>query len=396
MGIAVGFSHITGFIIKIAFRIQLPPNDYGIFAYFVGFYPFFLLLGHIYLEYPIVASVSENPNDSEENDQKKSQLLSVTAITASSSAFLYFLWTGFGTGQWILSSFFSFVMFTAAFSNVTLAFSRGRGVFQPTGYAWLTTGLLRGGLLALFTTGILLSASLETASIVFALPWLTWPLIIMYYREWIRPTIPSRSFVKPFVSNGTWSLLVGLAIQIPLSVSLLFLKDSYGFTEVGDFDIALISYSVFSIIIAGAVYVTNAKARELPAFPDFARRVLFWLCSLMLLGFISAMIFSHPLESIVSNLLQQIGMPVSIYWSVIILLTVAVPVRIAMEIIVAYLQGRGVFKPVGIITIICAISGLPFLFLLINQTALIGGALGIGIINIVTLLILLIYGFRKF
>jgi len=392
LGACVMLSHGVSFIAKVVFRASLDPESYGIFAFFANAFPTFLLVAHLYLEFPIVSKVSENPTDRQMYERTKAELSSTAIMTSGLVGVFFFFWTGATTGYWYLSAFTAMVLMVSAICNVLLAFSRGQDRLGPTGIAWLLGGVARLAFLLCFVWGILFPRTLASACVAFTLPWVFWLIAVVHYEGLPRPAMPSLSFIRPYYRDAFLAFLTGLALQLPPFASILIIMEAYGFVELGDFDIALISYSLFSVIVAGAAYVVLAKARRMPAFTLYAGSLLKKLGPVLVVFSILIITTSSYLEPLGLAVLAKVGLPNTVYWPVVTLLVFAVPVRILLELIVPYFQGHGVFKPVGVIAMATVLGSLPILFIVIVNWSLVGAAIGIGLVNLVMLLALGLFG----
>ena len=393
--ICLSISQGSGLLARLLFRTILDPNAYGILAYFLGLFTFMMTFAHGYLQFPVVAYISERPDDNEFYSYSRSNILTISLLASIASASILFLWGWLETGYWTLSLLFSLILIVYATSINLHAFPRGRDDLKSTGLSAFLTGIARMIFLLMFAVGFLLTPNLLDATVVYIFPFLIWILVYVVYDGVPRIKIPSKDFLSPYFKDSILSLLAGVSTQVPIVFSLITLESLFGFTIVGNFDIALIGYSVFSALVTGAAYVTLSKARSLPSFSKFAKAILVKLGPWMLVVWTSLSILSIVFAADAINILIAVGLPPSAYWPGIILVIFAVPSRIFIEIFVSYFQGRSKFKPIGVIPISIAILSLIPLFMIIEVFSIMGSAIGLGVINLITLVGLCIYGLKR-
>jgi O-antigen/teichoic acid export membrane protein len=394
LSVAFAFSQFSGFLLRIILKIELTDIEYGLFAYATRIFLFVFSFAHMFLRYPTIAKISENPNDQELYSRSKSQISSVTVIISIIASFILLFWLLFEGIVFSVSFILSCVLIVYAFGFNLHGFLLGRGMIKPTAAASTATGLTRFALILLLSFGII-EMTLEMATAVYAIPLVLWMITYLLWDSYPRPSKPKVDYIYPYFRDSSLSLSISVSGQVPIFLSILLLEIFLGYAAVGNFDIALIAYSAAALVISSIGYVTIAKARSFPKVRSFlvviGKKLAFpiALCSIGLIA------ISSIFESSLSGVLLLVGLPVSIYWPAVILLAIAVPPKMVLEMFLSYLQGRGHFKLTAYHSFVSLILTIPLIIFFTLQWGIMGCALAVGLADLIRFLFLVIGSIRS-
>jgi O-antigen/teichoic acid export membrane protein len=183
-------------------------------------------------------------------------------------------------------------------------------------------------------------------------------------------------------------------MQLPVVLGVVLLTSFHGFHTAGDFDIALLPFFALAALFSGISFVTISKARKLPSFRTLLNKMKRSAALPMFALSILFLVVAFFFESSIKPMLTLLGLALTVYWPVVLLVAVGVPFRIAVSIFVSYFQGHGAIKPVGAIIGICSIGSIPIQVLLAYYLSIEGVILSIILINAAIVLLLLVYGYR--
>jgi len=199
MSLFFGFSQITGFVARIIFKVTLPPQEYGVFAFFTNTFPFFATLNAFSLHVPVISSISARPSDDNLYRGLLAQLYSTSMITGIALAVLYFSWSFLATSAFLLAAYFAIMIIVYSVSQVLHCFPRGRDRLRPAAVSMVLVGTGRISLLIPFILG--LASDLLAAAVIYTIPLLGWWLAFLRYEGIHSPRRPNRSDVLPLYRN---------------------------------------------------------------------------------------------------------------------------------------------------------------------------------------------------
>ncbi|MHA2003078.1 MAG: lipopolysaccharide biosynthesis protein [Candidatus Thorarchaeota archaeon] len=393
MSLFFAFDQAMGFIARIAFRLTLDADMYGVFAFLINIFVFFAGLNGFSMNVPIIARISENPQDDTFYRSFSSQILSASIVFGSVLSTVFFLWTLPVTSELVVVLFLAVMILLYSTGQIIHCFPRGRERFRPAAVSLLLVGICRVVLLIPFLSGVF--TNLLFAMLLYVGPFLGWWASYLFFEG-----VPSLRYPKPKLLLSVYtdsfiSYLYPLGMQIPVVLGVIFLTGFHGFHTAGDFDIALIPYFALAALFTGISFVTISKARKLPSFRSLLKTMK---VSAFLPLFALSMVFivaAFFLESAVGPILTLLGLPFAVYWPVVLLVAIGVPFRLVISVFVSYFQGHGAIKPVGVIIGICSIGSIPLQIILAYYLSIEGVILSMVLINAAIVLLLLGYGHRK-
>ncbi len=393
MSLLFGFSQVTGFIARIVFKQNLTADQYGIFAFFINLFPFFVTLNAFSLHVPIISIISTRPSDDNLYHAIQAQIFTSSLITGIPLSALFFLWTYWTTSSLQLSTFFAVMVVVYSTSQVLHCLPRGRDQLRPAAVSVLIVGIVRIALLFLFL--FVWAGDLFGAILVYTLPVLGWWVSFLFHEGVPSLSRPRLKDVIPLYKDAAFSSLYLLANQLPIVLGMAFLIYFHGFGVAGDFDIAMIPYAGLIVAFSGISFVMISKARKLPAFHKTMEKLASRVILPLVVVFALIAVLAVQLENPARDLVSLLGIQGPAYWAAVILVVVGVPAAIILAMLVSYLQGRGVIRPVGIIAILCAIGSFPLQYLLIMVFSINGAALAIALANVLIVVLLVMFGYRK-
>jgi O-antigen/teichoic acid export membrane protein len=395
MSIFFAIPQIVGLIARLVFKVTYTGEQYGVFAFFLTTYLFFVSLNKLGLHVPIISAISKNPSDKVLYGRLSKQVLWTSSFFGIILAGAFMVWTTMVTGEPIVAAFFAVMLVIYSTSAVQHAFPRGRDQNRPAALASLLVGVLRAGLLVIFLIFLLDTGSLLLAAIVYSLPMIGWWIGYVRYEGIPRMKRPDSWNIATLYRDGFISYLLDLSVILPQFIGILTLTYLFGFEVAGNFDIALIPYTAASIILSGMTFTVINKARK---FPDFRtsmrvmrRKVFLPIIAVSALGAVA----SIQLEGSIKSIITMVGFPDVIYWPVVILILLAIPAKLMVYGSSSFLQGRGIIRPVGIIAIGCAIIAIPFQLLLTWFLGTVGVAIALGLVNLAIFLLVTLYALRN-
>ncbi|MFW9912078.1 MAG: lipopolysaccharide biosynthesis protein [Candidatus Thorarchaeota archaeon] len=389
MSFFFGFAQVTGYAARILFRATLGPEHYGVFAFLINLFIFYQGLNGLSLNVPIVARVSENPSDNAFYSDFISQVFSISFISGLLLSATFFFYASSVT-ELDLVLYLAAMILLSSTGQIMHCFPRGRERFKPTAVSLVLVGLGRILLLLLFI--FLGLTNLPFAMLVYTLPYLGWWVIYLYYEG--RPSLsrPRLKFLLSVYTDAFVSYLIPLSVQIPILLGIILLTGFHGFGVAGDFDIALIPYYALASLIVGISFVTISKARKLPDFRSTIKKMvpsliipMFFLSAIVI---IAAFLFDFPIRL----LLATLGLPVSTYWPVVLLISIGIPTNVLVSVLVSYFQGLGEIRQIAAVVVLCALGLIPLQVVLAYSLSFEGAMLSVVLANIVVALVLLGYG----
>jgi O-antigen/teichoic acid export membrane protein len=392
MSFFFAFNQATTFIARILFRVSLEPSQYGVFAFLINIFVFFSGINGFSLNVPIIARISDNPSDNEFYSFFSSQVLSASLIFGLVLSFTFLLWTLPVTNELLLVVYLAVMVLLYSTGLIQHCFPRGRQRFRPAAVSLLIVGL--GRLVLLIPFFLAISTNLSFAMLVYTLPLLGWWVSYFYHEGVPSISRPKPKFILSVYVDSFISYLYPLGEQLPVILGVVLLTVFHGFEAAGDLDFALIPFFAMGVLFAGISFVTISKARALPSFRQIVRRmfpsVIIPLTVLSGLFVIAAYCF----ETWAMTVFTFVGLPTSVYWPVVFLIAVGVPVSILISVMLSYFQGQGAIKPVGAIVAVCALGSIPLQIAFAYYLSISGVMLSIVGIKIATLLLMLGYGYR--
>jgi O-antigen/teichoic acid export membrane protein len=351
---------------------------------------FFVGLTGLSIHVPIIARISERSSDNEFYQDFASQVFSASLLLGSVFSSIFLLSTLPVSNEFAPVLYLAAMVLIYATSQIMHCFPRGLEKFRPAAVSLVLVGLTRIALLVLFL--LMALTDLTSALLVYTLPFLGWWVSYIYHEGVPSMKRPKLRFMLSIYSDSFISYLYPLGVQIPVVLGVVLLTSFQGFGTVGDFDIALIPYFALAAIFNGISFVTISKARKLPTFRLIMRRIIRSVIIPMLFLSAFAIVAAFFVETPVTQLLTDLGLPSSVYWPAILLISFGVPSNTLVSMLVAYFQGQGAIRPVGAIVIICALGSIPLQVIFAYFLSIIGVMLSIVLINTAIVLILLIYG----
>jgi O-antigen/teichoic acid export membrane protein len=396
MTFVFGMGQAIVFVMRYFFKISFGDVEYGIFAFLVTSFTLFVTASQFALTVPIVARISANPEDEEDYQKTRSQIASTNLILSIIIASVFIVWTYPVTGDLPSSLLFGSMVIFYSSSVVMHAFPRGRDKAMPVIRAIVITGVGRVSLLALFIVGFFATNDVFLASIIYAVPLFGWWASYIVQDGLPRIRWPNIKSTLPYYKEGFMALITEIGVQIPVYLGIVALTFFAGFAVAGDFDIALLFYSGFAVVLTGISFAIRNKARMLPDFHAIRsmalKRVALPLFLLSIAGFIIGVLYQTQLE----GLLLMLQLPTVIFWPAVVLILTAIPMRVIVTFLGTYFQGRGAIKQVGIMTFGAAVLLIPVHLVLILILGPIGAAIGIALVNGVTALAFFIFGETRF
>ena len=393
MSFFFAFNQATTFIARILFRLSLEPNQYGVFAFLINIFVFFSGLNGFSLNVPIIARVSEKPSENEFYNFFSSQVLSTSLIFGFVLSFTFLLWALPVTNELLLVVYLSVMVILYSTGIIQHCFPRGRQRFRPVAVSLMIVGF--GRLVLLIPFFLAMSTNLSIAMLVYTLPLLGWWVCYLYYEGVPSLSLPKPKFMLSVYTDSFISYLYPLGEQLPVILGVVLLTAFHGFTAAGNLDIALIPFFAIGVLFTGISFVTISKARVLPNFRQIVRRMI--RSMIIPLTVLSGLfvIAAYFFETLALQVFTFLGLPTSVYWSVVSLIAVGVPASILVSVMLSYFQGQGAIKPVGTIVALCAIGSIPLQIVLAYYLSIEGVILSILVIKIAIVLLIFAYGYRS-
>ena len=131
MSLFFAFDQVIGFVARIVFRLTLTPEVYGVFAFLINIFVFFVGLNSFSMNVPIIARISENPSDDEFYRSFSGQVFTSSTIFGAGLATIFFLWTLASTNEFIIVLFLALMILIHSSDQIMHCFPRGRERFRP-------------------------------------------------------------------------------------------------------------------------------------------------------------------------------------------------------------------------------------------------------------------------
>jgi len=392
MSFFFGVAQISGFIARILFRATLGPEYYGVFAFLINLFVLFHGLNLFSLNVPIIARISENPSDDAFYRNFSSQVFSTSLIIGLLLSIAFIFGALSVTQEYVLIIYLALTMILYATGQILHCFPRGRERFRPSAISLVLVGLVRIILLVFFM--VLGTTNLLVAMLVYTLPFLAWWATYLYLEGIPSLSFPRLKFIVSVYSDAFVSHLYPLSLQIPIVLGIVFLTGFHGFGVAGDFDIALIPYYALTSLLVGISFVIISKARKMPDFRSTMKKMvpsiflpIFLLCGLII-------ITAYFVDTPVRIVLTILSLPMSVYWPVVLLISIGITTHVLISFLVSYFQGLGVIKPVGVIAVLCSFGSIPLQIAFAYYYSIEGVVLSIILVNITIAMLLLGYGYR--
>ncbi|MFW9888409.1 MAG: oligosaccharide flippase family protein [Candidatus Thorarchaeota archaeon] len=393
MSTLFGFVQIVGFIIRIIFRQSLGSDQYGVFAYLITLFIFLVTMNGFSMNVPLISRISKEPTDEEFYQGALSQVFPSSILFGTGLAFIFILSAFWTTYNWLEILYLALMIVLYSTSQIVHCFPRGRERFKPASMSLILVG--SGRIVMLISYLLLFAGNLLFALFAYTLPFIGWWASYLYHEGFPSLQRPRLRFMLSIYRDAFISYLYPLGVQIPIVLGVVLLTSFHGFGAAGDFDIALLPYSGLAAIFTGIEFVTISKARKLPEFRALLRRtaiiVAFPLYAIAIMLIFAAII----LEDTGIGLLLALGLPIHIYWPIIIAVALGVPGAVLLSLLVSYFHGRGIIKPVGIIIIVCVACSIPIQMALAYFLSISGVVLSVILVNLVIVLFLIIYGYLR-
>ena len=387
------FSQISSFLARIIFKVILPPDQYGLFAFFINMGQFAITLNGFSLHIPLIARISEKREDVDRHIRIMSQIIASSLIIGSTIGVVFFIWTPIVTSNSFLSIFYALSIVIISSGQIAHCYPRGLDTIKPAVTAYLIIGSLRFMLVLLFLWQPIIN--LEYVCLIYTLPSLGWWIAYLYTFGIPKISKPDFKFVSGIYFDGGVSYLLPLSNQLPQIVGIVLLSLLSDFGAIGDFDIVLIPYSLFSVVLSGVSFVVLNKARKMGNFRDVLRRILKLIVLAVIVVCFGSIFLAITFEGLLVSILGIIGIPTSIYWPAIILVAFGIPPRIIVVTTSSYFQGRGDIKPIGVLGIICTIVILPIEIFLTLWFSVLGLVISLIFVNLLIGFVFITYGLRK-
>ena len=393
MSLFFAFDQVIGFVARIVFRLTLTPEVYGVFAFLINIFVFFVGLNSFSMNVPIIARISENPSDDEFYRSFSGQIFTSSVLFGAGLSIIFFAWTLVSTNEFIIVLFLALMILIHSSDQIMHCFPRGRERFRPVAVSLLIVGFLRIAFLLPFVFGFF--RNLFYVMILYVLPFLGWWVSYIYFEGVPRFRYPKPRFLLGVYTDAFISYLYPLGMQAPVVLGVVLLTSFHGFQTAGNLDIALLPFLALASLFTGISFVTISKARKLPSFRRLLNRMKKSAALPMFVLSIVLLIVAFLFESSIKPLLAWLELPLTVYWPIVLLVSIGVPFRIAISIFVSYFQGHGKIKPVGAIIGVCSLGSIPLQVLLAYYLSIEGVILSMISISVAIVCLLLVYGYRE-
>ena len=101
MSLFFAFDQVIGFVARIVFRLTLDPEVYGVFAFLINIFVFFVGLNSFSMNVPIIARISENPSDDEFYRSFSGQIFTSSVLFGAGLSIIFFAWTLVSTSYFL-------------------------------------------------------------------------------------------------------------------------------------------------------------------------------------------------------------------------------------------------------------------------------------------------------
>lgn len=392
MSLFFAFDQVIGFVARILFRLTLDTEAYGVFAFLINIFVFFVGLNSFSMNVPIIARISENPSDDDFYKSFSGQVFTSSTIFGAGLSIIFFIWTLLTTNEFIIVLFLALMILIHSSDQIMHCFPRGRERFRPVAVSLLLVGFLRIVFLMPFVFGFF--TDLLYVVILYVTPFLGWWVSYIYFEGVPSFKFPKLGFLRGVYTDAFISYLYPLGMQLPVVLGIVLLTSFHGFQTAGDFDIALLPFLALASLFTGISFVTISKARRLPSFRILLNRMKKSVALPMSILSITLLMVAYLFESSIKPLLTWLDLPLTVYWPIVLLVSIGVPLRIAISMLVSYFQGQGRIKPVGAIIGICSIGSIPIQGLFAYYLSIDGVILCMLLITAAIVFLLLIFGYR--
>jgi len=391
----ITFSQISGLLARFLFKLVLPPEQYGLFAFFINMTLFAVGLNGLSLHIPLIATISKDTEDRQNHVTIMAQILAGSFILGTAIGLGFFIWTAIATSNGFLSFFYAIMVIITSTGQIAHCYPRGLDEIRPAVGAYFIIGLSRILLLiTILFTPLISIISLELAAVIYTFPSIGWWLSYFYTKGFPKLKWPDLRFVTDIYIDAGAAYLFPFAFQLPQVIGIGLLSILNDYSAIGDFDIALIPYSFLSMGLTGLSFIVLNKARKMGSVRGVIRKLLILLFIPSLLLSLGLFVLAFLFEGFFLGILIAIGLPASVYWPAVVITTLGFPPRILLVTLASYFQGNGIIKPIGLIAIASTIGLIPIEIFLVFSFSVMGLAVVVVLESMIIALSFVVYGLR--